>query len=97
MYWLIGDTVATKQGSAKITAISIEKKEATLQLPDGTVFQYPYVQQEKIKVSSHIRKYYHAKPTKEKKPKLTPEEKELRKQERILAKAKAKLAAIKQA
>lgn len=100
MNWEIGDTVATKEGSAKVTAISIEKKEATLQLPDGTIIQYPYVKQEKIKVSTKQVRYHSSTPKPPKAPKvpkakLTPEQKELRKQERILAKAQAKLAALK--
>jgi len=97
MYWLIGDTVGTKQGSAKVIAISIVNKEATLQFPDGTTQQYPYVEQEKIKISTRTHRYHSStpKPPKIKKLKLTPEQKELRKQERILAKAQAKLAAIK--
>jgi hypothetical protein len=96
MYWLIGDTIATKQGSAKVTAITIVNKEATLQFPDGTTIQYPYVQQEKIKVSTRPPRYHSStpKPPKVKKPPLTPEEKEMRKHERILAKAQAKLAKL---
>jgi hypothetical protein len=97
MNWQIGTVINTNHGDAKVTAISIEKREATLQFSDGTSTQYPYVEQEKIKVSTRSQRYHSStpKPPKIKKPKLTDETKELRKQERIIAKAQAKLAALK--
>lgn len=95
MNWDIGTTVGTSKGNAKV--IGIANNEASLQLPDGTTFTMSYMPQEKREPSSRTKRIYRsqaAKVPKLPKAKLTPEEKELRKQEKILAKAQAKLAKL---
>lgn len=98
MSWELNETIQTPDGKATVTALTAT--EVTLTLPNGSTQVWPQAYQEKRDPATiRHRNVYHSstsKSPKVPKAKKTPEEKEIAKQERKLARATAKLAKLKE-